>query len=76
MHYQKYYIMKVNPETFDGLEGPVYVLEENRLRNNLSLISRVASEADVEIILAFKRMLCGKHFPSSENIYSQPRQVR
>ena len=63
MHYQKYYIMKVNPETFDGLEGPVYVLEENRLRNNLSLISRVASEADVEIILAFKAYALWKTFP-------------
>ena len=63
MHYQKYYIMKVNPETFDGLEGPVYVLEENRLRNNLSLISKVASEADVEIILAFKAYALWKTFP-------------
>ncbi|MBR1401303.1 MAG: carboxynorspermidine decarboxylase [Prevotella sp.] len=55
--------MKVNPETFEGLEGPVYILEEKRLRSNLELISRVAREADVEVILAFKAYALWKTFP-------------
>lgn len=46
--------MKINPNTFEGVKTPIYILEENRLRRNLSLISRVAHEAEVEIILAFK----------------------
>ena len=33
---------------------PIYIIEEQRLRRNLSLIASVAREADVEIILAFK----------------------
>ena len=33
---------------------PVYLLEEDRLRRNLQLISDVARRADVEVILAFK----------------------
>ena len=31
----------------------MYILEEERLRRNLSIISDVAKRADVEIILAF-----------------------
>lgn len=42
---------------------PCYVLEETLLRRNLSLISRVAKEADVEIILAFKAYALHKSFP-------------
>ena len=42
---------------------PVYVLEETRLRRNLSLIRRVADEAGVEIILAFKAYALWKTFP-------------
>ena len=30
--------MKVNIDTFKGIEKPVYVLEEDRLRDNLKLI--------------------------------------
>lgn len=55
--------MIVNPETFDGVKTPIYVLEESRLRRNLSLISRVAKEANVEIILAFKAYALWKTFP-------------
>ena len=55
--------MKVNPNTFEGVKTPIYILEENRLRRNLSLISRVAREADVEIILAFKAFALWKTFP-------------
>ena len=42
---------------------PVYVLEEEKLRRNLSLIRRVAEEAGVEIILAFKAYALWKTFP-------------
>ena len=34
--------------------SPCYILEEKLLRRNLSLIRDVATEAGVEIILAFK----------------------
>ncbi len=55
--------MKIDKETFEGVASPVYILEEERLRRNLSLISRVAREADVEIILAFKAFALWKTFP-------------
>lgn len=55
--------MKVDLNTFKELHRPVYVLEESRLRHNLELISRVAHEADVEIILAFKAYALWKTFP-------------
>lgn len=45
------------------IPSPCYVLEETLLRRNLSLISRVAKEADVEIILAFKAYALHKSFP-------------
>ncbi|WP_028909971.1 carboxynorspermidine decarboxylase [Prevotella sp. AGR2160] len=55
--------MKVNLSTFSELHEPVYVLEEERLRRNLSLIRRVVHDADVEIILAFKAYALWKTFP-------------
>lgn len=55
--------MTVDPKTFAGVATPIYILEESRLRRNLSLISRVAREADVEIILAFKAYALWKTFP-------------
>ena len=55
--------MFVDKETFRELHRPVYVLEERLLRRNLELISRVAQEADVEIILAFKAFALWKTFP-------------
>lgn len=42
---------------------PYYILDERRLRSNLSLISSVAELADVEIILAFKAYALWKTFP-------------
>jgi len=45
------------------MQHPVYVLEEDRLRANLSLIRSVAEKADVEIILAFKAYALWKTFP-------------
>ena len=43
--------------------SPCYVMEESLLRRNLSLINRVATEAGVEIILAFKAFALWKTFP-------------
>lgn len=47
----------------DKVASPCYVMEEPLLRRNLSLIKRVASEAGVEIILAFKAFALWKTFP-------------
>lgn len=55
--------MKVNVSTYEELRRPAYVLEESRLRRNLELIRRVADEAGVEIILAFKAYALWKTFP-------------
>ena len=46
--------MQVNLANFNEIHRPIYVLEEERLRHNLSLIKSVAERADMEIILAFK----------------------
>ena len=54
--------MKINTTTFEELHRPVYILEEAKLRNNLSLISSIAKEADIEIILAFKAYALWKTF--------------
>lgn len=43
--------------------SPCYVMEEALLRRNLTLISRVARESGVEIILAFKAFALWKSFP-------------
>lgn len=43
--------------------SPCYVMEEELLRNNLKLIRRVADEAGIEIILAFKAFAVWKSFP-------------
>ena len=50
--------MKINDIT-----RPAYVLEESKLRRNLSLIKNVADRAGVEIILAFKAFALWKTFP-------------
>ncbi|MBQ3858373.1 MULTISPECIES: carboxynorspermidine decarboxylase [Segatella] len=55
--------MKVNLDTFQQINKPVYVLEEQRLRNNLSLISEVARTGGIDIILAFKAYALWKTFP-------------
>lgn len=55
--------MRINPETFAEIHRPMYIMEEQLLRRNLSLIKNVASEADVEIILAFKAFALWKTFP-------------
>ena len=55
--------MIVNKFTFDNIHTPMYVLEEELLRRNLSLIKSVADRANVEIILAFKAYALWKTFP-------------
>ena len=55
--------MKVNLDTFKGIDRPIYILEESLLRQNLQLISSVAREAEVDIILAFKAYALWKTFP-------------
>lgn len=55
--------MKIDLATFEGLQRPVYVLEEGKLRHNLSIINNVAEKAGIEIILAFKAYALWKTFP-------------
>lgn len=55
--------MKINRHTFEEVHTPYYIIEESKLRNNLSLIRRVAEEAGVEVILAFKAFALWKTFP-------------
>ncbi|MBQ9671848.1 MAG: carboxynorspermidine decarboxylase [Prevotella sp.] len=45
------------------MSTPIYIIEEQKLRRNLSLIADVAQRADVEIILAFKAFALWKTFP-------------
>ena len=42
---------------------PIYIIEEPKLRRNLTLIADVAAKADIEIILAFKAFALWKTFP-------------
>lgn len=48
---------------YKNIPTPCYVMEEEKLRKNLSLIESVARRADVEIILAFKAFALWKAFP-------------
>lgn len=48
---------------YNNITRPTYILEEEKLRSNLTLIRNVASEAGVEIILAFKAFALWKTFP-------------
>ena len=42
---------------------PIYIIEEKKLRRNLTLIAGVAAKADIEIVLAFKAFALWKTFP-------------
>lgn len=53
----------IEQEEYGKYPCPCYVLEERLLRRNLSLIKRIADEAGVEIILAFKAYALWKTFP-------------
>ena len=56
-------ISEISESDYARFPSPCYVVEENLLRRNLSLIQHVAEEADVEIILAFKAFALWKTFP-------------
>jgi len=45
------------------MDTPIYIIEEERLRRNLALISEVARRTDSEWILAFKAFALWKTFP-------------
>ena len=53
----------INESVLSEVQTPMYIVEENLLRDNLSLIRDVARRADVEIILAFKAFALWKTFP-------------
>lgn len=53
----------MDKEMINKVPSPCYVMEETLLRRNLELISGVAREAGVEIILAFKAFALWKSFP-------------
>ncbi len=53
----------MDKDIINKVSSPCYVMEEKLLRRNLSLIGRVAAEAGVEIILAFKAFALWKTFP-------------
>lgn len=48
---------------FTRFPSPCYIMEEELLRKNLSLIKSVSDKAGVEIILAFKSFAMWKSFP-------------
>ncbi len=53
----------MNERSYSSIPSPCFVLEENLLRKNLSIIKDVADRADVEIILAFKGFSMWSVFP-------------
>lgn len=53
----------INDSVLAGVQTPMYIVGENLLRDNLSLIRDVAQRADIEIILAFKAFALWKTFP-------------
>jgi len=58
-----YFFIWVIIVTFAGMETPIYIIEEERLRRNLGLIASVASRTSSEWILAFKAFALWKTFP-------------
>jgi carboxynorspermidine decarboxylase len=48
---------------YNKIPSPCYVIDEERFRNNLTLIRRVAEESGAEIILAFKGFAMWGIFP-------------
>lgn len=54
--------MKTSSPTFEGIETPMYVVEETLLRRNLALIADVARRSGAEIILAFKAFALWRTF--------------
>lgn len=61
--YCKFAFMEKDKQIYQSIHRPTYVLDETKLRNNLSLIKTVAETANVEVILAFKAYALWKTFP-------------
>lgn len=57
------------------IKTPYYIVYEERLRKNLSLIKRVSEEADVKIIMAFKANALWKHSQSLQSMLILQQQV-
>lgn len=55
--------MNHNIERYKDAPNPSYIIEEEKLRKNLELITSVAKETNIEIILAFKAFALWKTFP-------------
>ena len=53
----------INESVLADVQTPVYIIEENLLRANLSLIRDVAQRAGIEVIMAFKAFALWKTFP-------------
>ena len=53
----------INESVLADVQTPVYIIEENLLRANLSLIRDVAQRADIEVIMAFKAFALWKTLP-------------
>ena len=53
----------INESVLEQVQTPMYIVEENLLSDNLSLIRDVAQRAGVEIIMAFKAFALWKTFP-------------
>ena len=53
----------INESVLADVQTPVYIIEENLLRANLSLISEVAQRANIDVIMAFKAFALWKTFP-------------
>lgn len=53
----------INERVLADVQTPVYIIEENLLRANLSLIRDVAQRAGIEVIMAFKAFALWKTFP-------------
>ena len=56
-------ISSINERVLADVQTPVYIIEENLLRANLSLISEVAQRANIDVIMAFKAFALWKTFP-------------
>lgn len=56
-------MMKADRRTYREVHTPYYIIEEDLLRHNLSLIHKVAERSGAEIILAFKAFALWKTFP-------------
>ena len=53
----------INERVLADVQTPVYIIEENLLRANLSLIRDVAQRADIDVIMVFKAFALWKTFP-------------